>query len=376
MSRDRTAAFAVTKRTVRTALRPETGSALCASAQNDRPSDRSRRARAAEPVHERAVSASSESPLRTLPGRTAHPDDMEPNTHPSFGFDPRPTPIDPGLITWEPPQLPPEQPLASRQKHRSAKFAVASAVVALSIAGGSVGGFLAGRDTSDSSSTQAATIQPVAYTSNALDVASALAAVEHSVLSISTTITVRNGPFTHQAEGAGTGVVIDDNGLILTNAHVVEGAETAQVTLDGDDRTRAVEVLAYDTANDIAILRVTDTDGLVPATIADTSTLQVGDSVIAVGNALDLDGALTVTSGITSALDRSIETSSGTLDDVIQTDAAISSGNSGGPLVDATGAVIGINTAVATSGGSVLASNLGFAISIDHALKIARQLLA
>jgi S1-C subfamily serine protease len=103
--------------------------------------------------------------------------------------------------------------------------------------------------------------------------------------------------------------------------------------------------------------------------------VQVGDEVVAIGNALALEGGPTVTEGIVSALDRSITTGSGTLTGLIQTDAAISSGNSGGPLVDAYGEVVGVNTAVAASGGGVEASNIGFVISIDRALEVARQLI-
>jgi putative serine protease PepD len=103
--------------------------------------------------------------------------------------------------------------------------------------------------------------------------------------------------------------------------------------------------------------------------------VHVGDDVVAIGNALALEGGLTVTRGIVSALDRSIQRGTGTLTGLVQTDAAISSGNSGGALVNAAGQVIGINTAVAASGGSVTASNIGFAISIDHAMATVDHLL-
>jgi putative serine protease PepD len=114
------------------------------------------------------------------------------------------------------------------------------------------------------------------------------------------------------------------------------------------------------------VLHVEDADGLVPASLGDPASVAVGDQVVAIGNALALEGGLSVTQGIVSALDRSIETEDGTLDGLIQTDAAISSGNSGGPLVDATGQVIGMNTAVAQSGDGVSAANIGFAISIEQ----------
>jgi putative serine protease PepD len=115
--------------------------------------------------------------------------------------------------------------------------------------------------------------------------------------------------------------------------------------------------------------------GLATAQLADDDTTAVGDQVVAIGNALALEGGLTVTQGIVSALDRSIETSSGTLDGLIQTDAAISSGNSGGPLVNAAGQVVGINTAVASSSSGVEASNIGFAISIEDSIAVADAII-
>ena len=111
------------------------------------------------------------------------------------------------------------------------------------------------------------------------------------------------------------------------------------------------------------------------ATFGSLADVQVGEPVVAIGNALDLDGGLTVTEGIVSAVKRSIETDTGAMSGLIQTDAAISSGNSGGPLVDALGRVIGINSIAASSGGGVEVSNIGFAINIDTALAVADRLL-
>jgi putative serine protease PepD len=208
-----------------------------------------------------------------------------------------------------------------------------------------------------------------------LDVAGVLAKVRSSVVSIQTVIQARQGPRVIQGEGAGTGTVLDADGDILTNAHVVEGASSITITVPGDATPRQATLVDSDTTADIAVLHVDDTSGLLAAPHADASTTQVGDQVVAIGNALALQGGLSVTEGIVSALDRSIDTSSGTLSGLIQTDAAISSGNSGGPLVNAAGQVVGMNTAVASSGGGVEASNIGFAISIDTATSIAQHLL-
>jgi putative serine protease PepD len=176
-----------------------------------------------------------------------------------------------------------------------------------------------------------------------------------------------------EGQGAGTGIVLNDDGYILTNAHVIADATDIQVTVPGDDTPRSAELVDADASRDVAVVKVDDTDGLVPAKLGDSTDLQVGDQVIAVGNALALEGGLTVTQGIVSALDRNIETENGSLSGLIQTDAAISSGNSGGALVDAKGQVIGMNTAVAQSGGGVQASNIGFAIAIDNALQVVQS---
>ena len=164
----------------------------------------------------------------------------------------------------------------------------------------------------------------------------------------------------------GTGVVVSADGEILTNAHVVEGATEVRVRLPGETEPTEAEVLASDAGNDLALLRI-DADDLTPVTFAPTADVGLGDEVLAIGFALDLDGEPTVTLGIVSAVDRTITTEGGgALDGLIQTDAAISSGNSGGPLVDAAGRIVGINTAVARGDFLTAATNVGFAISADE----------
>jgi putative serine protease PepD len=147
------------------------------------------------------------------------------------------------------------------------------------------------------------------------------------------------------------------------------------VTLVGETTARTATVVGSDADADVAVLKVDDIDGLVPADLGDSSALRVGDDVIAIGNALALEGGMTVTEGIVSALDRQIATEEGSLGGLIQTDAAISSGNSGGPLVNAAGQVVGMNTAVASGSGTVAASNIGFVIPIDTAASVARQMI-
>jgi putative serine protease PepD len=196
-----------------------------------------------------------------------------------------------------------------------------------------------------------------------LDVAAVNAALAPSVVAVSTEI----GEGSASGEGVGTGVVLTEDGQILTNAHVVADATDVRVRFHGEIDPRPAEIVATDPANDLALLQV-DISGLTPATLADPTSTRVGDEVVAIGFALDLDGEASVTLGIVSALDRTILTETGALDGLIQTDAAISSGNSGGPLVNAAGEVVGINTAVARGDASNAASNIGFAISISQVL--------
>jgi len=173
----------------------------------------------------------------------------------------------------------------------------------------------------------------------------------------------------------GTGVIISTDGEILTNAHVVENATEIRVRLAGETEPRRVSLLAADRGNDLALLRMSG-DGFEAATFADPGSIRLGDEVVAIGFALGLDGEPSVTLGIVSALNRSIGQSDVFLDGLIQTDAAISSGNSGGPLVNAAGEVVGINTAVARDTSTTSATNVSFAISVTEALPIVEALRA
>jgi putative serine protease PepD len=272
---------------------------------------------------------------------------------------------------------PPPPPAPGRRRWARTGAAVLG-VAALSMGTGAIGARLVADRGSDQGS-NAVTIEAIDSVGvdsapSELSVAEIVDGLADSVVSIETTVRFRRGPFQAEGTGAGTGVVLDD-GYIVTNAHVIEGASEVEVTVPGSGATLVATIVGSDPANDIAVLHVDDTSGLVPAALGSSDLAAVGDSVVAIGNALALEGGLTVTQGIVSALDRSVDTEEGTLDDLIQTDAAISSGNSGGPLVNDHGEVIGINSAVATSGGGVSASNIGFAISIDTALEVVAELI-
>jgi putative serine protease PepD len=175
--------------------------------------------------------------------------------------------------------------------------------------------------------------------------------------------------------GSGSGFFFTPDGFLLTNAHVVAGASQIRVRLAGNTEPIVAQLVSADPGNDLALLRISVGKPLPAVTFADPADIRLGDEVVAIGFALDLDGDPTVTKGIISALDRTLsESQSVALDGLIQTDAAISSGNSGGPLVNAAGQVVGINTAVARSDDSVAASNVGFAISSGEVLQVLDQL--
>jgi putative serine protease PepD len=204
-----------------------------------------------------------------------------------------------------------------------------------------------------------------------LDVAKVIDHMAASVVTISADVDSQLG----QGQSTGTGVIVSSDGEILTNAHVVEGATEIRVRLAGETEPREATLLASDPGNDLALLRMSG-DDFDAAVFADPDSIRIGDEVLAIGFALGLDGDPSVTLGIISALDRTIGTDGAFLDGLIQTDAAISSGNSGGPLVNARGEVVGINTAVARDTATSAATNVGFAISAREALPVIEALRA
>ena len=177
-------------------------------------------------------------------------------------------------------------------------------------------------------------------------------------------------PQQQSSEATGSGFLIDNDGHILTNAHVVSGAQKVEVQL-GNGAEQQAQVVGSDPSSDIALLKVDNTEGANPLPLGDSSKVQVGDPVVAIGNPFALDR--TVTSGIVSALQRQIQAPNGfSISDVIQTDAAINPGNSGGPLIDGAGQVIGINSQIESqSGGN---EGVGFAVPIKTAADVVSQL--
>ena len=188
-----------------------------------------------------------------------------------------------------------------------------------------------------------------------LDIQSLLRKAQPSVVSIETGQRSTAGVF----GAAGSGVVISADGLVLTNAHVVASATTMQVTFS-DGTAMQADLVGSLPADDVALIKLRGAKNLTPAELGSSAEVQVGDDVVAIGNALNLGGPPSVTEGIISAMDRTIESENSTLKNLIQTDAAINPGNSGGPLLNADGQVVGINTAIISD-----AQNIGFAIAID-----------
>ncbi len=196
-----------------------------------------------------------------------------------------------------------------------------------------------------------------------------------TVVSVLTTVTANSYFYgTRTQEGAGSGIIVSSDGTILTNKHVIDNATTVSVVLADGTTYDKVEVVATDPMNDIAFLKIPDASGLPVAELGDSTTIRVGQQVIAIGNSLG-QYQNTVTSGIISGTGRPISAQAGssveTLTDLLQTDAAINPGNSGGPLLNTSGQVIGINTAIAAD-----AEGIGFAIPINAVKGMLSQVLA
>ncbi|HEX6236850.1 MAG TPA: trypsin-like peptidase domain-containing protein [Acidimicrobiales bacterium] len=232
------------------------------------------------------------------------------------------------------------------------------------VLGGLVGGGVAATVASDDEVQRIEARPPVSTPDGAMDVQTILDGVQESVVTIETSVGGQGGLF----EGAGTGVLLSPDGFVLTNAHVISGSREINVRLFDGSRHQA-DLVGSEPRSDLAVIRLRDVDDLTPATLGSSDALLVGEPVIAIGNALNLGGRPTVTTGIVSATNRSIPGPDGELGNLIQTDAAINPGNSGGPLVDAAGEVVGINTAIIEN-----SQNIGFSIAIDHAKPIIESL--
>jgi S1-C subfamily serine protease len=304
-----------------------------------------------------------------MPEGAVPPTDVPTQPHPPVyeqGPPVPPRPPAPSGFPATPPSAEPRQPSRLRQ------FLVGALVGGLCGALVASGAFFAFGD-DDSTSTPPPPAQrtnEVARDSSTIsrngDIAGIIAKVEPAVFAV----TVDDGG----SRGAGTGFVIADDGTAVTNAHVVQDASQVQVALS-DGRSVDARVVGRDPSADVAVLKLNGS-GFAPACLGDSNKVQVGDDVVAIGNALALEGGLSVTRGIISGPPRPGSEIGTAIESVLQTDAAINPGNSGGPLVDAGGCVIGINTAVAAGSAGQPAQNVGFAIPISLAQSVVNDIEA
>lgn len=257
-------------------------------------------------------------------------------------------------------------PKVASRRPLGARLAAVAVVLTMAFGGGVIGGII-GSSLDETNGSQnsplmtAAPIDPVDLGNT--NIAQAAGVIAPSVVTISSD------------SGTGTGIIVTADGEVLTNQHVVAGADEVRVRLFGATSPIIADVLAEDESNDLALLKLRNQSGLTPAVFADADSIAVGDPVVAVGYALALDGGPSVTSGIISALNRTLQLDSEVfLNALIQTDAAISSGNSGGPLINLRGEVVGVNTAVANGGFNSSANNIGFAIGVAEVTRVAEIL--
>ncbi|WP_344839277.1 S1C family serine protease [Actinocorallia longicatena] len=258
-------------------------------------------------------------------------------------------------------RIPVQRPglLSARQK-----VAATAAAVALALGGGAAGAVGAVALTGSEGGIKApVTVSGVSRTTSISDIAKA---VQPGVVSISAE--------SARESATGSGVVLRSDGTIVTNNHVIEGA--SQITVKFSDGGSApARVVGTSPGNDLAVIKAEGVTGKTAVQVADSDSAVVGDTVVALGSPLGLDGS--VTSGIVSAKNRTVAESEGaTIKGAIQTDAAINPGNSGGALVDGTGALIGINTAIATTGEASGSIGVGFAIPSNTVKTVVSQILS
>jgi S1-C subfamily serine protease len=311
----------------------------------------------------------------------AHNGEVAQHLDPVVDVSSMPVPKEPTFVA---PPIVDTVPLASQPAPPPIKRTLWSTRLSLLLVAALVGG-LAGHYASDSSGSKgggvtidAVTNKPgAAYLPNGMSIPKLIEKALPSIVSID----VKGSG----EEDQGTGMIITKNGLVITNNHVIAAAVssgTITVTRSGSTKALPATLIGTNPIDDVALIRINNVSGLTPVTFGNSNGLEVGDAVVAIGNALGLAaGTPTVTSGIVSALGRTVtaggETTSETLTNMIQTDAAINPGNSGGPLLDSSGNVVGMNTAVAgTLPDGTSAQNIGFAIPDATIESLLKQLKA
>jgi S1-C subfamily serine protease len=281
-----------------------------------------------------------------------------------------PAPPQYGLPAGPPPSEPPK-------RNRSSRFVAALVVGLIAALGVGIGLHDA---SSSSSPTAGFATQPLnspGQSSSNPDVNSIASKVTPAIVNITTTLSTGG-------EAAGTGQVISSDGLVLTNNHVIADSTSIQVDIGGTGNTHSAKVLGYDVADDVAVIQIQNVSGLKTIDHGDSSSLSVGDNIVAVGNALGRGGTPAAVAGTVTALNQTITASdegggnAETLHGLIQVDAGIQPGDSGGPLLNTDGQVVGMDTAASTGSGrfgfDTQASSEGYAIPIERALGIASKI--
>jgi S1-C subfamily serine protease len=298
---------------------------------------------------------------------------------------------------FEPPPAPPAPPMpippASRRRGTAVVAAVVAALVFLAAGVGLGWGLFRPTATTSPATTRGAVQTPLQLspstgsTGGALSVPAIVAKVEPGIVDINTyldTSSLGSGSFgapgpSAQPLGAGTGMVLTSSGEILTNNHVIEGATNIEVTIAGRAGHFYARVVGVDPTDDVALIQLQNPSNLSTVTLADSSSVRIGDRVVAIGNALGQGGTPTVTQGSVTALGRTITVGGGPggpehLHGLIQTDAPISPGDSGGALVNSSGQVVGIITAAQRSIGPQPAAHVGYAIAMNSAAGVVNQI--
>jgi S1-C subfamily serine protease len=291
---------------------------------------------------------------------------------------------EPSTFEWLPPSppAPPAPPAAAPRAGASGRRTVLVVAVVAAVVGAGVGAGVSQAFGGGGGQTVVESFSPNSSVVNErpADIQGILAKVLPSVVTIAAYSTSAGAvsPFPFgggapvQQKAEGTGMVITPGGEVVTNNHVISGASRITVTLNGSTRALTATVVGADPSDDVALLQIQGTSGSLPTvTFGKSGKVKVGDGVVAIGNALGLEGGPSVTAGIISAEDRGLTAQDPstqqqiTLTNMLQTDAAINPGNSGGPLVNSSGQVIGMNSDEATNAGDTTAQNIGFAIPSD-----------
>jgi len=275
-----------------------------------------------------------------------------------------------------PPGLAGPEPVGIRSSAWGRRLAAGGAALAI-LVGVGFAGYRLGNGGGTTAATQPipkpAASSGVTAKAGTLNVSAVTAKVEPGVVDITAVDGYGN------STSAGTGMVLTSSGEVLTNNHVIDGATSITAQVDGVGTKYTAKVIGYDPTSDVALLQLENVSGLHTITVGNSSSLEVGLPVVAIGNALDLPGRPTVTSGAITALNRAItasdqgNASSENLTGLVQSDASLCSGNSGGPLANSAGQVIAMNTAAATDSSSSC-STVAFSIPINRALAIASQI--